>query len=206
VPHVNVEIKARCADLARARKTLLGLGARLVGPDDQTDTYFRVPNGRLKLREGQIENSLIFYARLDQEGPKRSGVILHQTRPGSELKAILDAALGTLVVVEKRREIYFVEVSDVDVLGDPTAAERACQRENVKVHLDTVAGLGAFVEIEAIDLDGTLGPALLDAQCRRLMARLRIAESDLVAESYSDLLLDAQPRTGEPLARPRSDV
>ena len=96
--HVNVEIKARCSDPAGAGWTLLALGARFVGPDYQTDTYFQVPTGRLKLREGEIENNLIFYARADQEGPKRSDVILYGTRPGSELKPILDAALGTLVV------------------------------------------------------------------------------------------------------------
>ncbi len=189
--HVNVEIKARCADPARARKTLLSLGARFVGPDHQTDTYFQVPRGRLKLREGEIENNLIFYARPDQEGPKRSDVILYGTRPGSDLKPLLDAALGMLVVVEKRREIYFVAVADIEVPGDPTAASRARDRENVKVHLDTVTGLGSFVEIEAIDLDGSLGPDLLDAQCRRLMTILGIEAADLVAASYSDLLLGA---------------
>lgn len=188
MPHVNVEIKARCANPARVRQTLLGLGARIVGPDHQTDTYFRVPNGRLKLREGQIENNLIFYARPDRDGPKRSDVILYGTRPGSDLKALLTAALGALVAVEKRREIYFVEVSDVNVPSDSEAVARATARENVKVHLDTVTGLGSFVEIEAIDLDGSLGPALLEAQCRRLMERLGIKEADLVAASYSDLL------------------
>jgi adenylate cyclase, class 2 len=192
MPHVNVEIKARCPDPAAARATLLHLGARLVGPDHQRDTYFRVPHGRLKLREGQIENNLIFYARPDRDGPKRSDVILVGTRPGSDLDALLSAALGRLVVVEKRREIYFVEVSDVAVPGDDTAAERARARENVKVHLDTVAGLGSFVEIEAIDLDGTLGPALLEAQCRRLMMHLRIEDADLEAASYSDLILRQQ--------------
>jgi adenylate cyclase class IV len=192
VAHVNVEIKARCADPARARATLLKLGARFVGPDHQTDTYFQVPRGRLKLREGEIENNLIFYARSDQEGPKRSDVILYGTRPGSELKPILDAALGTLVVVEKRREILFVAVADIEVPGDPTAAARARDRENVKVHLDAVTGLGSFVEIEAIDLDGSLGPAVLEAQCRRLMTTLGIAAHDLVAASYSDLLLEQQ--------------
>src|SRR3712207_369543 len=146
MPHVNVEIKARCADLVPARATLLRMGARLVGPDRQVDTYFRVPNGRLKLRQGLIENNLIFYAREDREGPKRSDVILYGTRPDSDLKALLTAALGTLVVVEKRREIYFVAVDGVGLDGV----------ENVKVHLDTVEGLGSFVEIEAIDLDGTI--------------------------------------------------
>jgi adenylate cyclase, class 2 len=195
VPHVNVEIKARCRDLGAARTTLLRLGARLVGPDLQRDTYFRVPNGRLKLREGQIENNLIFYARPDREGPKRSHVILVATRPGSDLEALLTAALGQIVVVEKRREIYFVEVSDIALPDDSTASERAHTRENVKVHLDTVTDLGDFVEIEAIDLDGTLGTALLDAQCRRLMDRLSIAAGDLEAASYSDLILARRGRS-----------
>ncbi len=192
MPHVNIEIKARCADLAAARATLLQLGARLVGPDYQADTYFQTPNGRLKLREGQIENNLIFYQRPDREGPKRSDVFLYGTRPGSDLKALLTAALGALVTVEKRREIYFVEISDIAVPGDPTAPQRATARENVKVHLDTVADLGSFIEIEAIDLDGALGPALLEAQCRRLMERLQISPADLEPASYSDLRLRTQ--------------
>ena len=198
MPHVNVEIKARCRDLSAVRNTLLRLGARLVGPDHQRDTYFRVPNGRLKLREGQIENNLIFYARPDQDGPKRSDVIVVGTRPGSELEALLTAALGQTVVVEKRREIYFVEVSDIALPDDPTAPERARARENVKIHLDTVTDLGTFVEIEAIDLDGSLGTALLDAQCRRLMDRLGIDAGDLEPASYSDLILAHRGRSATP--------
>ena len=119
---------------------------------------------------------------------------------------MLDAALGVLVAVEKRREIYFVEVSDVDVPGDPEAAARARSRENVKVHLDTVTGLGAFVEIEAIDLDGSLGPALLEAQCRRLMVYLGIVEATWWRPPTATCSSSAQPCRGEPLARPRSDV
>ena len=179
MPHVNVEIKARCTDLAPARATLLSMGARMVGPDRQVDTYFSVPNGRLKLRQGLIENNLIFYSREDRQGPKRSDVILYGTRPDSDLKALLTAALGTLVAVEKRREIYFVAVDGLGLDGI----------ENVKVHLDTVEGLGSFVEIEAIDLDGSIGPDRLRAQCEQLMTRLGIRPDDLVAESYSDLLL-----------------
>ena len=61
--HLNVEIKARCSDVLSARQVLKGAGARFVGEDHQIDTYFRVENGRLKLREGNIENHLIFYVR-----------------------------------------------------------------------------------------------------------------------------------------------
>ncbi|MDP8923388.1 MAG: CYTH domain-containing protein [Chloroflexota bacterium] len=138
-----------------------------------------MPNGRLKLRQGLIENNLILYAREDRAGPKQSGVILYGTRPGSDLKALLTGALGTVVTVEKRREIYFVAVDGVGLDGV----------ENIKVHLDTVEGLGTFVEIEAIERDGSIGPERLRAQCERLMSRLGIRDRDLVADSYSDLLL-----------------
>ena len=60
MPHVNVEIKARCSDLDRVRDRLIALGARVVGTDHQIDTYFQVPRGRLKLRERHcVYDSLI---------------------------------------------------------------------------------------------------------------------------------------------------
>ena len=66
---LNVEIKAKCRDSNRVRNYLLNNGAAYKGTDEQTDTYFNVPNGRLKLREGNIENNLIFYDRGNQAGP-----------------------------------------------------------------------------------------------------------------------------------------
>ena len=60
----------------------------------------------------------------------------------------------------------------------------------MKFHLDRVEGLGTFVEIEAIDQDGTLGEATLRVQCAHYLALLDLSEPDLVRGSYSDLLLD----------------
>jgi adenylate cyclase, class 2 len=61
--HLIVEIKARCSDPEKIRTILRARGARFAGLDHQVDTYFRVSAGRLKLREGKIENALIFYCR-----------------------------------------------------------------------------------------------------------------------------------------------
>ena len=47
----NLEFKARLADSAAALKRARELGCDLYGDLRQTDTYFRVPSGRLKLRE-----------------------------------------------------------------------------------------------------------------------------------------------------------
>src|SRR5688500_18487772 len=129
MPFLNVEIKAKCPDPSRIRNYLLHQGARFVGTDEQTDTYFNSTNGRLKLREGKIENNLIFYSRPDQIGPKSSEFGLVKVDDSKELKEILTNALGIKVIVKKSREIYYIE--------------------NVKFHIDEVPGLGVFIEIEA---------------------------------------------------------
>jgi len=72
----------------------------------------------------------------------------------------------------------------VDLGADRAAGGRVAHRE-VR-HVDEVPGLGAFVEIEAIDLDGSRGEPMLRAQCEEWRARLSIADEDLLAHSYSD--------------------
>lgn len=166
--HLNIEIKARCDDLGAIRAILHEEDADFVGEDHQVDTYFRVPSGRLKLREGTIERSLIHYERPDQAGPKPSDVTRYEPGAPEELKSVLVAALNVWVIVEKRREIYFID--------------------NVKFHLDRVEGIGTFVEIEAIGRDASAEPAALRAQCEAYMERFNLAPDALVADSYSDLL------------------
>ncbi len=73
MPQLNVEIKARCTDPTFIRAYLVNNNTASDGLDEQTDTYFNVSSGRLKLREGNIENNrLIFYNRNNQTGPKSS--------------------------------------------------------------------------------------------------------------------------------------
>ncbi len=165
-----IEIKARSKEHGKVRDMLKREDAEFRGTDHQVDTYFKVGSGRLKLREGDIENHLIYYAREDKRGPKQSDVMLTGTEPGSSLREMLAKALGILVVVDKKREIYFMG--------------------NVKFHLDTVEGLGEFVEIEAIDDKGDIGREKLLAQCSKYMKKFGIDEKDLVSGSYSDMLME----------------
>ncbi|PPK84791.1 putative adenylyl cyclase CyaB [Neolewinella xylanilytica] len=171
-----VEIKARTQDHHHLRATLTQAGADFRGTDHQIDRYFRVPEGRLKLRIGNIERSLIFYRRPNQAGPKDSSVsltVLETEREAVSLARTLERALGLWVTVDKQREIYFID--------------------NVKFHLDTVAGLGTFVEIEAIgDAEAERGRLL--EQVDRYRKLLDIAEADFVSGSYSDLLLPPADR------------
>src|SRR3989344_6657644 len=107
--HINIEIKAKSNNQDKIRDILKSRNADFKGIDHQIDTYFNVNFGRLKLREGKIENFLIYYDREDKEGPKQSNVILFKSDPKSSLKEILKTSLGALIVVDKQREIYFIE-------------------------------------------------------------------------------------------------
>jgi adenylate cyclase class IV len=83
------EIKAKCKNPSRIREILKAGNALFKGKDLQIDTYFKVSSGRIKLREGKIENNLIYYVREDKKGPKQSNVILYKTDPDSSLKVLL---------------------------------------------------------------------------------------------------------------------
>ncbi len=169
MPILNIEIKAKSTNQDKIRQILLTRNAESKGTDHQIDTYFNVSHGRLKLREGNIEHNLIHYHREDKEGPKQSIVTLYQPKPDSTLKTILQNAIGTLTVVDKIREIYFID--------------------NVKFHIDTVKELGTFIEIEAIDRDGSIGESTLQQQCADYMQLFEIAQSDLLPQSYSDMMI-----------------
>ncbi len=167
---INVEIKARCFHPQKVRAFLLAAGADFKGTDYQKDTYFNVPEGRLKLRQGNIEQNLIYYNRPNIEGPKQSDFSLLPVTDGAAMEAFLLRALGEKVVVEKTREIYFIE--------------------NVKFHIDELTALGSFVEIEAGNKNYPhLTVQELQQQCNDYMKAFDISDSDLIHVSYSDMIL-----------------
>ena len=166
---INVEIKARCSNTTFIRNYLQQHHADYKGSDHQTDTYFNVRNGRLKLREGNIENNLIFYKRENHAGPKDSHFHLMNVADPAILKEMLAQSIGIRIVVKKQREIYYIN--------------------NVKFHIDEVPGLGSFVEIEAGNVLTDLSREQLQQQCDHYFKEFGIRQEDLIAESYSDMLL-----------------
>lgn len=179
MPILNIEFKAIAHDLAHAEQMLLQQSPVFKGEDHQVDTYFNVPNGRLKLREGNIENALIHYERANTAGSKISEVSLYQHQPDENLKAALGKALGIKTIVDKKRRIYFIE--------------------NVKFHFDTVKELGTFIEVEAIDTDGSIGQERLQQQCDHYAALFNIQLADYIAVSYSDLLMNLDTAANNPI-------
>jgi predicted adenylyl cyclase CyaB len=165
----NLELKARCADLARARERARALATEWIGVETQVDTYFATRAGRLKLRESSRSGAqLVPYSRPDAAAPKRSDYQVIPVEDGPGLLRLLSELLGVRRVVHKQREIALFE--------------------NVRIHLDRVDGLGTFVELEAVWDGGADGLAEQERKIAFLREALGIADADLIAGSYETLL------------------
>jgi adenylate cyclase, class 2 len=169
----NIEIKARCGDLAAARAVALGLGARPYAVEVQTDRYYTVDGAhRVKLRSiagGRAE--LVEYRRSEASGVRASDYTVTPVR---------DEAAGLCLVPKGRPRVVVRKTREI-LLWD-----------NVRVHLDTVDGLGSFLELEAV-LDDRHGEAVCRAQVETMLAALRLSDDDLIRASYAELLLTAPP-------------
>lgn len=162
----NIEYKAELRDPALARVILRASEATCILTFDQTDTYFRVTDGRLKRRETDDEPpEWIFYQRANQLGPKASEFSILTDEQARERFG--EAALPVWVVVKKRRELWMLA--------------------NVRIHLDEVEGLGKFLELESLVTRQTP-----EASAKTALESLRRALHPTLGEpidrSYSDMV------------------
>jgi adenylate cyclase class IV len=192
----NLELKVRCSDgvtLDALAKQALAGGAVYVRTMRQRDTYFVAPRGRLKLREwrrqedggdggeagsyehGEAGAALISYARPDRSGSRFSDYRIVPIHDPEALMPVLARALDARVVVEKRRALYSY--------GD------------TRIHLDLVAGLGAFVGLETVLPNEGQTPGesvriedVATAEHEQVVALLELDGLPPVAGSYCDLL------------------
>lgn len=164
----NIEIKARIASvealLARAGMVADGEPELIV----QDDTFFRVPHGRLKLREfadGSAE--LIHYHRPDTGDARASDYVRVAVPEPAALRQALVRGCGLLGRVQKQRWLLMAGAT--------------------RIHLDRVRGLGDFMELEVVLQNGQSdeqGSAIAEG----LMRELGLAGAERVAGAYMDLL------------------
>jgi len=168
--HKMIELKARVGNHEFLRKKLSALGAEYLGTFHQSDLYFKVPEGRLKLREvknaGTVE--LIYYERENIAGPKSDDAFILRIQEPQELKKILKKILATLILVVKVREIY--------------------NYQGTQIHLDTVKKLGKFIEFERQTADSPKRIKEDRVILEELIEKLEIGQSNLETLSYSDLI------------------
>jgi adenylate cyclase class IV len=163
----NLEIKARVTSLADIRRRLrASADATRSAILRQTDWYFRVPRGRLKLRQvgSRRDAELIAYLRADRTYARTSEFQRLPAPDAAGTRRLLEHMLGASACVRKRREVWLYR--------------------NARIHLDTVESLGQFIEVEVVVTEGM-------PQARALMTELRgvlgISSKDLVAGSYGQL-------------------
>jgi predicted adenylyl cyclase CyaB len=164
----NVEIKARVDDWSALKE----LAERFSdGPGEeiaQQDVFFGVLRGRLKLRIlGPGSGQLVYYERQDGTGPRLSRYLISTTTEPDVLREVLAACLGVRGMVIKTRLLYLAG--------------------NTRIHLDTVEGLGHFLELEVV-LRSDQSMEDGQATARQWMAKLGVEESQLVDVAYIDLL------------------
>lgn len=162
------EFKAKVNDLQHYERKLLALDPVFIGTENQTDTYFRVKKGRLKLRETLNEKTLINYFRENTKATKKSEVLVYQLDNYKELKEILTLHLGVKVIVKKERKIYEVE--------------------NVRFHLDNVKKLGYFMEVEVKNPNKEHNTRERTNLCNKYFDYFELTKEQIIPNSYSDLL------------------
>lgn len=166
----NIEIKARVNDNEQAEAVAVSVAGQAHARVRQVDTYFNIPEGRLKLREERgtgSESELIFYRRADRAGPGPSEYQIARVDSPDELKRILAEVLGVKAVVRKERTVYLLE--------------------STRIHLDIVEGLGTFIEFEALIPEGA-GVETGRKTVEALIKAFSIKKEDLVESSYCDLI------------------
>jgi len=164
----------RHSDLEEIARRLERTGARFAGRLTQTDTYFAVPEGRLKLREYTHEHpdghstagaELIRYERPDAAGARVSDYARSEVAdPPARLRELAERH-GLRGVVRKRRDLWLLR--------------------STRIHLDTVDGLGRFVELETVFGNETDDASR--AEHEAVLATLAIDPIDAIGGSYVDL-------------------
>ena len=171
-----VELKAKIDDIDKVREKILKLNAEFIGKFHQIDTYFNVPKGRLKLREveGKPYAQLIYYERENIAAPKKSKVFILEISNPEEFKEKTKKVLGVKSVVDKVREVYVYR--------------------ETKIHLDSVKGLGFFIEFEKETLESEIEETR--SFLEKLMKKLEIRWENLIESSYGELILNSGSSAG----------
>ena len=164
---VNLELKAEVDSLEKSRRRAIDAGAQSQGMLMQVDTYFNVQHGRLKLRvlNGEIAE-LIRYERNEQSDERISTFEKTEVSDFKIVRSMLEAAIGVLVVVAKRRDLFLFK--------------------GARIHLDSVKNLGTFLEFEV--------PVIVQGEAERVMIELRsifeIQPEQIIRCSYANLLIE----------------
>jgi len=161
----NIEIKAKIANYKKIVDLVEHICPEPPEIENQVDTFFNAPRGRLKLRETARNSVLIYYDRPDAYQPKFSDIIVSTIENPKTLKKVLSKSIGIRGIVEKNRKLY--------------------KYEQTRIHLDNVKGLGRFIELEVV-LKKNQPKHDGEKIAHDLMHNLEIHRKDLIKVAYID--------------------
>jgi predicted adenylyl cyclase CyaB len=165
----NLEIKARYNNAAAVEKV-----QQLQYSDHydlkQVDTYFNIPDARLKLRTiNEKTYELIYYLRPDQSTARQSSYEIYKCEDPTQLTKILTLLHGVKNNIKKRRQVYIYQES--------------------RIHIDFVEELGEFIEFEIVMIPGRTEQEATQIM-QNLLEHFQIKNADLVNKSYTDLKME----------------
>lgn len=164
----NLEIKIKIENPAELIGRIKRINAEYKGELNQVDIYYKIKNGRLKLRLENGNQTLIKYLRNEKIGDRWSDYqLISLTR--NDAREYLKDVLEEETVVEKKRLLYLYD--------------------NTRIHIDTVKRLGSFLELETLVINGKEDAA---KRFEKIIGLLSLKKEDEIRGSYSDLILEQQ--------------
>lgn len=162
---VNLELKVKLKSFNPVIKLLKEINAEFVGILKQTDIYYKNKGGLLKLRIENGEQSIIKYLREEKKRDRFSNYKVLRFSQGNAAD-FLKSIFTVEAVVNKKRYLYMYD--------------------NTRVHLDNVRGLGYFLELETLVVNGKA-----DARKRynNTIRLLNLDNCEELRKSYRDLIM-----------------
>lgn len=171
----EVELKARIGSREEIAERIIAAGGRLLREVSQDDVYFKHPCRDLRERDEAL--------RLRREGG-RCILTFKGKRVGAGLKMREEVEAGVddgAAAATMLKRLGFEEAFAI------RKRRRVYSMEGAEVSLDSVEGLGEFVEIELILKEGEPGEGLRE-KLHSMAEKLRIPKERLTTESYLELL------------------
>ncbi len=163
---VNLEIKVPVKNLKKLIEIVEKEGGSKIYSSRQIDVYYKLENGRLKIRNSSGEKSIIFYKRIEDGSERWSDFeVIKVDKPEKWIK-FFDRFLQRLVVVDKHRTLYHLF--------------------DTRIHFDRVKGLGNFVELETKVINGK---SQARKEFQKILELLELNPQNQILNSYSDLIL-----------------
>ncbi|HYO09723.1 MAG TPA: class IV adenylate cyclase [Tepidisphaeraceae bacterium] len=169
---VEIEIKLKVDDLAPIREKLKSLSAKRVGEVAETNIFFDTPDRALlasdrglRLRRSRDLVTNRETLAVTFKGPRAEGPVKRR----EEIELTVDSASSAIDLLAR---LGFARNLGFEKQRETWTLERAT------IELDTLPGLGSFVEIESTS----------DAEVMRLCGKLGLTHLTPITSSYPDLV------------------